>query len=112
MRELDLSYPTCPIRNILCRMSDKWSLLILNTLNQNEVLRYKDIKSAIPDISQKMLSGTLKRLEEDKLIKRKMYPEIPPRVEYSLTKTGKELMPALAMMIEWALENFEEITKK
>lgn len=110
MRELDLLYPTCPIRNILSRMSDKWSLLILSTLNQNEVLRYKHIKNAIPDISQKMLSSTLKRLEEDRLIKRKMYPEIPPRVEYSLTKTGKELIPALEMMIEWAMEHFEEIT--
>lgn len=111
MRDLDLMYPTCPIRNILSRMSDKWSLLILNALNQNEVLRYKHLKNAIPDISHKMLSSTLKRLEEDKLIKRKMYSEIPPRVEYSLTKTGKDLMPALELMIEWAMEHFEEITK-
>jgi DNA-binding HxlR family transcriptional regulator len=111
MRQLDLQFPTCPVRNILSRMSDKWSLLILSTLNQNEVLRYKHIRNAIPDISQKMLSSTLKRLEEDNLIKRKMYQEIPPRVEYSLTKTGKELMPALGMMIEWAMENFETITK-
>lgn len=110
MRTLNPLYPTCPIRNVINRMSDKWSLLILSTLNQNHIMRYKELNSAIPDISQKMLSSTLKRLEEDKLIKRKMYTEIPPRVEYSLTKTGKEFMPAIDMMVNWALEHFEEIT--
>ncbi len=110
MRTLDPLYPTCPIRNIINRMSDKWSLLILGTLNRNGIMRYKELNAAIPDISQKMLSSTLKRLEEDKLINRKMYAEIPPRVEYSLTKTGKEFMPAVDMMVNWALEHFEEIT--
>lgn len=110
MRVLDLQYPTCPVRNILNRMSDKWSLLILSTLNQNGVMRYKDLKNAVPDISQKMLSSTLKRLEEDRIIKRKMYNEIPPRVEYSLTPIGKEFMPAVQMLIAWALEHFEELT--
>lgn len=111
MRELDLQYPSCPIRNILSRMSDKWSLLILNTLNQNGKMRYKDLNHAIPDISQKMLSSTLKKLEEYRLVNRKMYREIPPRVEYSLTDTGKELMPAMGMMIEWALDHFDEVMK-
>ena len=109
MRELHLHYPTCPIRNILGRMSDKWSLLILSTLNQNGIMRYKELNNAIPDISHKMLSSTLKRLEEYRLVNRKMYGEIPPRVEYSLTDTGKELMPAMQMMIEWAMEHFEAI---
>jgi DNA-binding HxlR family transcriptional regulator len=111
MRELNLQYPTCPIRNILSRMSDKWSLLIFRMLQKNEVMRYKDLMKAIPDISQKMLSVTLKHLEEDHLISRKVYPEIPPRVEYRLTETGKSLMPALQMMIDWAQTHFEEITK-
>ncbi|WP_346857679.1 helix-turn-helix domain-containing protein [uncultured Draconibacterium sp.] len=111
MRTLNPLYPTCPIRNVINRISDKWSLLILSTLNQNHIMRYKELNNAIPDISQKMLSSTLKRLEEDKLIKRKMYAEIPPRVEYSLTKTGKEFMPAIDMMVNWALEHFEEITR-
>jgi DNA-binding HxlR family transcriptional regulator len=111
MRELDFQYPTCPIRNVLSRMSDKWSLLILSALNQNGTMRYKELNSIIPDISQKMLSSTLKRLEEDKMINRKMYGEIPPRVEYSLTKTGKELMPALELMLTWAQQHIEEITK-
>ena len=111
MRNLDLQYPTCPIRNVLSRISDKWSLLILCSLQTKEVMRYKDLMNAIPDISQKMLSGTLKRLEEDKLITRTMYKEIPPRVEYSLTEMGQELMPAVQLMIQWAQMHFEEITK-
>jgi len=111
MRELDLQYPTCPIRNVLSRISDKWSLLILCSLQAGEVLRYKELKSAIPDISPKVLSGTLKRLEEDHLITRVMYKEIPPRVEYALTDMGKELMPAIQIMIQWAQDHFDEITK-
>ncbi|MDP4209690.1 MAG: helix-turn-helix domain-containing protein [Bacteroidota bacterium] len=112
MREIDLRYPTCPIRNILSRISDKWSLLILRSLQKKGTMRYKDLMNIIPDISQKMLSSTLKRLEEDKLINRKMYAEIPPRVEYSLTEMGQELMPALQMMIDWAQTHFERITQE
>lgn len=110
MKELDLQYPTCPIRNVISRISDKWSLLILVNLQAQPVMRYKDIMAAIPDISQKMLSSTLRKLEEDHLISRKMYPEIPPRVEYSLTDMGKELMPAVQLMITWAQAHFNEIT--
>jgi len=109
MRQLDLKYPTCPIRNILSRFSDKWSLLILISLETGGIMRYKHLNDAIPDISQKVLSGTLKRLEEDKLIIRKAYAEVPPRVEYSLTKMGKDIMPAVQMMISWAQEHYEEI---
>ena len=109
MRDFNLHYPDCPIRNILGQMGDKWSLLILSTLNEHGIMRYKELNAAIPDISQKMLSSSLKRLEEYRLVNRKMYSEIPPRVEYSLTKTGQELMPALQMMIEWALEHYEAI---
>lgn len=110
MKELDLRYPTCPIRNVLSRFSDKWSLLILLNLQGKEKMRYKELLVSVPDISQKMLSGTLRRLEEDHLISRKAYAEIPPRVEYSLTAMGKSLMPALQLMIEWAQSHFEEVT--
>jgi DNA-binding HxlR family transcriptional regulator len=110
MKELDLRYPACPIRNVLSRFSDKWSLLILLNLQGREKMRYKELMVSVPDISQKMLSGTLKRLEEDHLISRRAYAEIPPRVEYSLTDMGKSLMPALQLMIEWAQTHFEEVT--
>ena len=111
MKKLDLKYPTCPIRNVLGRMSDKWSLLVLCTLSTNTKTRYKDLMSAIPDISQKMLTSTLKHLEEENLLIREAYAEIPPRVEYSLTEMGKSFMPAVQMMIDWALEHFDEVTK-
>ncbi|WP_321332450.1 helix-turn-helix domain-containing protein [uncultured Bacteroides sp.] len=111
MKELDLQYPTCPIRNVLSRFSDKWSLLVLCELFPDKIMRYGEIKNAIPDISQKMLTNALKNLEKSHLIKRKAYAEIPPRVEYSMTEMGKSLMPAIQIMINWAQEHFDEVTK-
>lgn len=111
MRKLDLQYPTCPIRNVLERISDKWSLLILCSLGATDKMRYKELMTAIPDISHKMLTNTLKRLEIDHLVVRKAYAEIPPRVEYSLAGTGKTLMPAIQQMIDWAQQHFEDVTK-
>lgn len=90
MKELDLQFPTCPIRNVLGRFADKWSLLILCNLQTQGTMRYTEISKAIPDISQKMLTSTLKQLQQDNLLKRKAYAEIPPRVEYSLTELGRE----------------------
>lgn len=111
MKQLDLQYPTCPIRNVLDRISDKWSLLVLCSIGANEKIRYKELTAAIPDISHKMLTKTLKHLQEDHLVIRKAYAEIPPRVEYSLTETGKSLMPTIQMMIDWAQQHFDEVTK-
>jgi DNA-binding HxlR family transcriptional regulator len=111
MKELDLKFPTCPIRNVLGRFADKWSLLILCNLQAHDKLRYTEIRKAVPDISQKMLTSTLKQLEQDHLVKRKAYAEIPPRVEYSLTDLGLSLMPIIGQMIDWAQVHFEEVTK-
>jgi DNA-binding HxlR family transcriptional regulator len=111
MKDLDLKFPTCPIRNVLCRFADKWSLLILCNLQVHDKLRYTEIRNAVPDISQKMLTITLKQLEKDHLLKRKAYAEIPPRVEYSLTELGLSLMPIIGQMIEWAQVHFDEVTK-
>lgn len=110
MKELDLKYPTCPIRNVLSRFSDKWSLLILTSLHTNGKMRYKELASSIPDISQKMLTNTLKRLEEDKLLLREAHAEIPPRVEYSLTEMGHSLIPAIQLLINWSQQHFKEST--
>ena len=78
-------YPDCPIRNILARISDKWSILVLFTLNQSALMRFNALQKNIPDISQKMLTVTLRTLEEDGFVRRQVYAEVPPRVEYSLT---------------------------
>ena len=106
---LDAYDSDCPIRNVLARMSDKWSLLIIYTLSQAPVLRFGELKNAIPDISQKMLSVTLRTLEEDGFVDRKMYAEIPPRVEYSLTQRAHSLLPHIMTLIGWAKDNMPAI---
>ena len=99
----------CPIRDILSPLSSKWAMLILITLDANEVMRFNDLQKSIGDISQRMLSVTLRTLEADGLIGRKAYPEIPPRVEYSLTPRGLSLIPYLEGLVGWALANMPQI---
>ena len=107
---VDSYFPDCPIRNILSRISDRWSMLILYTLDGKDTpMRYSDILAAIPDISQKMLTVALRNLEADGLVLRQAYAEIPPRVEYSITERGKSLMPHINSLIEWALANLADI---
>ena len=103
-------FPDCPIRNILTRFSDKWSLLAIYTLNkQKRAMRFKELQREIPDISQKMLTVTLRTLEEDGYVTRTIYPEVPPRVEYALTERTKSLLPHINALIGWALENMDAI---
>ncbi len=99
----------CPIRNIISRFGDKWSLLIILILSENEKLRFNQLGKLIPDISTKVLSSTLKTLEADNLIKRTVYPEVPPRVEYNLTETGISLVPIINQLTQWALDNMKPI---
>ena len=107
---VDPHFPDCPIRNILTRISDRWSMLILLTLNgKQEPMRYSDILAAIPDISQKMLTVALKNLEADGLVQRQAYAEIPPRVEYNITQRAKTLMPHINSLVDWALDNLADI---
>lgn len=96
---------------MISRFSGKWSILILCVLAENEATRFNAIGKAIPDISPKVLTETLKNLEADGLISRRMYSEIPPRVEYSLTDLGKSLMPVLGQLISWAMTNFDKIAR-
>ena len=104
-------YLACPIRNVISRFGDKWSMLVLFMLNRSEtgILRFNEIRRLMTDCSQKMLSQTLKNLEQSHLVNRKVYPEVPPRVEYSLTETGKSLMPAILALIDWGKEHFNEV---
>lgn len=106
---IDEFVPDCPIRNILARISDKWSLLVLYTLNQEPTMRFNALQKSIPDISQKMLTVTLKTLEEDGFVSRKVYAEVPPKVEYSLTDRALSLLPCINTLIAWAKENMEDI---
>lgn len=110
----DALFPECPIRNILARISDKWSLLVIYTLDRSEgkPVRFKELQRRIPDISQKMLTVTLRTLEEDGYVRRTIYPEVPPRVEYALTDRAKSLLPHIDSLLGWALENREAILRE
>lgn len=99
----------CPIRDVLSQLGSKWSMLVLVTLEANGTMRFSDILHSIADVSQRMLTVTLRTLETDGLLVRNVYPEVPPRVEYTLTARGKSLMPHLRSLINWALENMEGI---
>lgn len=105
----DALFPNCPIRNILSRIGDKWSMLVLYTLETDEAKRFKELQRNIPDISQKMLTATLKMLEADGLVKREAFAEVPPRVEYSLTDKGKTLLPHINALLSWATDNMDDI---
>ena len=101
-------HPTgnCPIRDVLSRLGDKWSMLVLNA---NGTMRFSDIHKTIEDVSQRMLTVTLRTLESDGLVERKVYAEVPPRVEYCLTDTGGTLIPHIEGLVGWALENMNII---
>lgn len=109
----DKVFPDCPIRNILARICDKWSMLIIYTLNAHadEPLRFNALRKLIPDISQKMLTSTLRTLEEDGFVRRVVYAEVPPRVEYSLTDRSFTLIPIIEELIGWAANNMAPIMK-
>ena len=102
-------YPDCPIRNILNRISDKWTLLVLYTLNGHESMRFRDLSAELPDISQKMLVLTLRTLETDGFVRRTVYAEVPPRVEYMLTERSHSLFQIVHELIQWAKEHMDEI---
>lgn len=101
----------CSIRQILDRFGDKWSILIISTLGHIGKQRFNELNQQIGDISQKMLTVTLRSLEADGLISRKLYPEIPPRVEYELTDLGRSLLPHIEQLAQWAEQNMECILK-
>ncbi|HEX6448198.1 MAG TPA: helix-turn-helix domain-containing protein [Trebonia sp.] len=96
------------IREILDLVGDKWSVLIIGTLADGPV-RYSDLAYAIPGISQRMLTLTLKQLQRDGLLTRTSYPEIPPRVEYSLTGLGASLLSTVLELAAWAADHHGEV---
>lgn len=99
----------CPVRDVLSRIGDKWSVLVIVTLHTNGVMRFSDIDRSIGDISQRMLAVTLRTLEADGLVKRQVYAEVPPRVEYCLTEMGISLIPHLHGLISWAEKHMNVI---
>ena len=109
---VDPLFPQCPVRNVLSRIGDRWSLLVLLALHDKAgTMRFSDLCKTIPDVSQKMLTSTLRKLEADDLLSRTIYPEVPPRVEYKLTKRGKTLIPLLNQLVDWSLDNMDAIIR-
>ncbi|HIE18821.1 TPA: transcriptional regulator [Candidatus Bathyarchaeota archaeon] len=94
----------CPLKGIIDVISKKWALLIINALGNYERLRFNRLMEELNGISPKTLSDTLKRLEAEGLIKRESFAEIPPRVEYTLTKDGADLRRAIIPLLKWAAE--------
>ncbi|MCC9163894.1 helix-turn-helix transcriptional regulator [Alcaligenes sp. MMA] len=91
----------CPIRDVLDRIGDQWSLLILESLAPG-TLRFNELSREIGDISRQMLSRTLKRLETDGFVQRTLYAEVPPRVEYTLTELGQSFLVPMRELVKWA----------
>lgn len=99
----------CPVEAALAVIGGKWKGIILHHLN-NETRRFNELKRLIPGITQRMLTKQLRELEADQIIHRKIFPEIPPKVEYSLTDFGLTLTPILKSLQEWGMEYIEKIT--
>ncbi len=98
----------CPVRGVLDRIGDKWSTLIVCVLGERPY-RFGELKRAIPDISQRMLTQTLRELQRDGLVSRHVFPTLPPSVEYRITPLGQSLLVPLEALIGWADAHHEEI---
>ena len=101
----------CPVRNVIARFGNKWALLVVLVLSENRNCRFNSLTRLIPDISARVLSSTLKTLEADGLVARKVYSEVPPKVEYSLTETGESLVPIILELTAWAQKNMKSIIR-
>lgn len=114
MEQFLKKYPyteSCPFRMVMEHFGNKWSMIILITLGENKKMRFNELDKCIEDISQKVLTSTLRTLEKDGFVKRKIYPEIPPRVEYRLTALGLDLLPLIERFADWSYEHIDEIKK-
>lgn len=98
----------CPIRDILDGIGDRWSLLVLWSLSEG-TLRFTALRREIGDISQRMLAQTLRGLERDGFISRKVYPTIPPRVDYALTPLGRSFLKQLQSLVDWADDHHDAV---
>ena len=98
----------CPVRQILTDVGDKWSILVLIALSEGP-RRFSALRRDIPDVSQKMLTQTLRKLERDGLVSRHVTPSTPPRVDYDVTRLGSSLMGQIAPLAGWAARNLDQI---
>lgn len=102
----------CPVKDVLHTVSDKWSMLVMMVLGTKETMRFTELKTTIKGISQKMLTATLRDLESYGLVSRKVYAEVPPKVEYSITAMGTSFLQHLVVMLDWACGNIRELKRQ
>ena len=99
--------PACPVETTLSLIGNKWQVLVLRDLVLNGTMRFKELQRSIGSVSQKVLTSNLRAMEESGLVHREVYPEVPPRVEYSLTELGQTLKPVLDALWAWG-EGYKE----
>lgn len=98
-----------PVRNVIARFGNKWALLTVLIIGKEGVVRFNELNRLIPDVSSRVLSSTLRTLEADGFIDRKVYAVVPPKVEYRLTELGESLLPLIRQLTEWAQTNMAKI---
>ncbi|MFP3916875.1 helix-turn-helix domain-containing protein [Lysinibacillus telephonicus] len=101
----------CEKELTLSIISGKWKITIIYYLGTNGTLRFSEIKHLFPKITHKVLTTQVRELEEDGIVQRRVFPEVPPRVEYSLTELGESLMPIVLMMYDWGKQNLKSFSK-
>ena len=104
----DFNPHNCGVTHFLNRIGGKWKVLIIYAISKN-ANRFSLLQKVMPDISKQMLVNQLRELEEDKIIERIIHAEIPPRVEYKMTKYGQSLMPVIAVIQEWGLKDLKKL---
>jgi DNA-binding HxlR family transcriptional regulator len=105
----DMLKQQCPTRQVLTRIADKWTMLVITLLSEEEMLRFSELRRQIEGVSQKMLTQTLRGLERDGLVTRTVYPTVPVTVEYRLTDLGRSLGETVGAIRSWAYSNMDEI---
>ena len=104
-----LDYGYCKAAPMLEWLGNKWALVVLVKISENEPIRFNELYRSIPSVSEKVLSQVLRQLTTDGIVRRELFPDVPPRTEYSLTELGKTLIPHVKALITWGQENFDQI---
>lgn len=107
--ELEYTPANCHAREMLARVGDKWSVYVIHVLGDAGTLRFNELRSAVDGISQRMLTVTLRGMERDGLVRRMVYPEVPPRVEYTLTPLGRTLRQLVRGLVAWSEAHLVEV---
>ncbi len=109
--DLSQDHRNCPVQDLLSRLGDKWSMLVIVALANadNNCMRFSELQRGVSGISQRMLSTTLKNFERDGIVSRHLYPEVPPRVEYTLTVRGKDFLVPVKTLVNWMINEWPSI---